>query len=136
MLRFAQLCSAFAILVAFSACHSVAMTHRRSEPVVAHHPGPPPHAPAHGHRHKHPGGVDLRFDAELGVYAVVRHTEMYFNDGWFLRIRGGVWQVSATLEGPWKPRSSARVPPGLRAKHHAKKAKKHSRRGRGAAKGK
>jgi hypothetical protein len=48
----------------------------------------------------------------------------------FVRIRSGVWQVSATLDGNWKARSANWVPPGLRSKHHAKKSKK---RGLGAA---
>jgi hypothetical protein len=48
----------------------------------------------------------------------------------FVRVRSGVWQVSATLDGNWKARSANWVPPGLRSKHHAKKSKS---RGRGAA---
>ena len=94
--------------------------------------GPPSHAPAHGYRRKHPSGAELRFDSRLDVYVVVDYTDIYFHDGWFIRIRSGVWQVSASLDGTWEPKAAEWVPPGLRSKHHAKKAKG---RGRGAAKG-
>jgi hypothetical protein len=76
--------------------------------------------------------VELRFDSRLAVYVVVDRTDVYFHDGWFIRIRSGIWEVSATLGGPWKAKTADWVPPGLRSKHHAKKAKS---RGRGAAKG-
>ena len=92
--------------------------------------GPPPWAPAHGYRHKHQTGAEIVFDSHLGVYIVAGRTNIYFHDGWFLRIRSGNWEVSASLDGQWKARSSDRVPPGLRSKHHAKKPKA---RGRGAA---
>jgi hypothetical protein len=105
---------------------------RSGESVVARQPGPPSHAPAHGYRRKHPSGAELRFDSRLDVYVVVDYTDVYFHDGWFIRIRSGVWQVSASLDGTWEPKAAEWVPPGLRSKHHVKKAKG---RGRGAAKG-
>ena len=89
--------------------------------------GPPAHAPAHGYRHKHRTGADIRFDSNLGVYVVVGETNVYFHDGWFLRIRNGSWEISASLDGKWQTRSSEWVPPGLRAKYHAKKPKKKNR---------
>jgi len=33
-------------------------------------PGPPPHAPAHGYRHKHRRGPELVYDGRLGVNTV------------------------------------------------------------------
>ncbi len=108
------------------------MAPRPSEPVVVRQAGPPPHAPAHGYRHKHQSGAEIRFDSYLDVYVVVGHTDIYFRDGWFVRMRSGIWEVSATLSGPWEPKAAEWVPPGLRSKHHVKKAKG---RGRGAAKG-
>jgi hypothetical protein len=74
--------------------------------------------------------VEIVFDSHLGVYIVAGTTDIYFHDGWFLRIRSGIWEVSASFDGQWKARSADWVPPGLRSKHHAKKPKA---RGRGAA---
>jgi hypothetical protein len=114
--------------------------------------GPPPHAPAHGYRHKHKqkhgGDVDLVFDSELGVYAVIGIPDRYYWNGHYLRIDDGQWSVSIDLGSEWKPRSEDSLPTGLRKKHAGKhekhdkkhkkehkKAKKHSGKGRGAAKG-
>jgi len=131
MVRFAALLTASVIAVTIGGCQGVGVTHRSAEPVVVRQAGPPPHAPAHGYRHKHQSGAELRFDSDLGVYVVVGHADVYFHDGWFLRDRGGIWQVSVTLAGPWEPRPAEWVPRGLRAKHRAKKPKA---RGLGAAK--
>ncbi len=130
MLRFAELLAALVIVVTVMGCQGIVLAPRASEPVVARKLGPPPHAPAHGYRHKHQSGREFRFDSHLGVYIVEGNTDTYFHDGWFVRIRSGIWRVSATLRGPWEPRSAEWVPPGLRSKHHAKKPKA---RGRGAA---
>ncbi len=131
MLRFAELLAALVIVVTVGGCQGVVLAPYPSGPVVVHQPGPPSHAPAHGYRHKHQSGAEFRFDSHLGVYIVLGHTELYFHDGWFVRIRGDGWQVSASLDGPWESKSAEWVPPGLRSKHHAKKSKV---RGRGAAK--
>lgn len=96
---------------------------RRAPAVVVHKPGPPPHAPAHGYRHKHAHhGVDLVFDSGLGVYIVVNLTDHYYHDGHFFRLHDGVWQISAHLNHGWK-HASKRLPPGL-AKKHGKKGHK------------
>ena len=130
MLRFAEHLAALVIVVTVGGCHGVVLAPHHGGPVVVHQPGPPSHAPAHGYRHKHHSGAEFRFDSHLGVYIVLGHTEVYFHDGVFVRTRSGIWQVSATLDGHWEGRSAEWVPPGLRAKHHAKKPKA---RGRGAA---
>jgi len=130
MLRFAKLLAALVTSVTVVGCQGIVVAPRAHEHVAVHRPGPPSHAPAHGYRHKHRTGVEIRFDSHLGVYIVEGRTDIYFHDGWFIRIRSGVWQVSASLDGQWKDRSSDWVPPGLRSKHHAKKPKV---RGRGAA---
>lgn len=132
MLRVVELLAAFVTVGALVGCHGVILAPRPSEPVVVARPGPPSHAPAHGYRRKHESGADLRFDQRLGVYIVVGHANVYFHDGWFLRIRSGAWQVSASPAGPWKPKNAESLPPGLRAKYHAKKP---TVRGHGAAKG-
>jgi hypothetical protein len=135
MLRFVELLTVLVITVTLGGCQGVVLAPRESKPVVVHQPGPPSHAPAHGYRRKHQSGAELRFDSHLDVYIVVGHTDVYFHDGWFIRIRSGAWQVSAALDGPWEPKAAERVPPGLRSKHHAKKEKRPKERGRGAAKG-
>ena len=136
MFRLAELLVALVIVVTLGGCQGIVFGTRPDEPVVVNRPGPPAHAPAHGHRRKHQTGVELRFDSQLNVYTVVGHTDIYFHDGWFIRIRGDTWQVSATFDGPWEIRAAEWIPPGLRSKHHAKNAKKKPKvRGRGAAKG-
>ncbi len=127
MLRFAELLAALVIVVTVAGCQGIVLVPIAGGPVAVRPSGPPSHAPAHGYRHKHRSGAEFRFDSHLGVYIVEGQTEIYFHDGWFVRIRSGIWQVSATLDGQWKARSAEWVPSGLRSKHHAKK------RGRGAA---
>ncbi len=99
--------------------------------------GPPPHAPALGHRRKqHDSGLELVFDSEVGVYVVVDLPNHYYWDGYYLRIEDGSWYASTKFKSGWKPRSSDSLPPGLRkkqAKHG--KAKVHPRKFRFPAKG-
>jgi hypothetical protein len=123
MTRLVQLLVVCGLVVAFAGCYAGVMAPGPSEPVVVRQPGPPPHAPAHGYRRKHPSGPELRYDAGLGVYVVVGQTEVYFHDGWFIRVRSGAFEISAALAGPWRPGDASSIPPGLRAKHpkHAKK---------------
>ena len=91
---------------------------------VATKKGPPPHAPAHGYRHKH-GNVILVYQSHLGVYAVDGYKKYYFHEGDFYRSRKGEWQVSIYLDGPWRKASELELPKGLNHTHHAKsKAKK------------
>lgn len=90
-------------------------------------PGPPPHAPAHGYRHKHHGGVELVFDAGLGVYVVVGHAGHYHDGDRYYRWKDGGWSVSVRLDGGWSRVAAHDVPPGLRAKHA--KGKPKPRRG-------
>jgi hypothetical protein len=130
MLRFAELFIALVIVVTVVGCQEIVLAPRANGPVVVHKSGPPSHAPAHGYRHKHQTGTEFRFDSNLGVYIVEGKTDIYFHDGWFVRIRSGTWQVSASIDGQWKAQSANWVPPGLRSKHHTKKPKE---RGRGAA---
>ena len=58
-----------------------------SGPVVLKKAGPPPHAPAHGYRHKHEHGVELVFDSQLGVYVVVGWKDHFFSAGRYYRDR-------------------------------------------------
>ncbi len=130
MLRFTGLFVALVMVVTVAGCQGIVLVPVAGEPIAVRKSGPPSHAPAHGHRHKHRSGAEFRFDSHLGVYIVEGKADIYFHDGWFVRIRSGIWEVSATLDGRWQARSAEWVPPGLRSKHHAKKPKA---RGRGAA---
>ncbi|MEE8513795.1 MAG: hypothetical protein V3S73_03615 [Gammaproteobacteria bacterium] len=95
-----------------------------------HGKGPPPHAPAHGYRHKHRDGVELVFDSGRGVYVVVEIPNQYYFDGRYYRARVNVWEVSVTIDGPWEWIAEASIPIGLQTSSSAKhKQKKH--RGRG-----
>ena len=104
---------------------------RNVPPVVDNHPGPPPHAPAHGYRMKHAhDGVELVYDADIDVYIVTGFTNCYYSAGQYFRFEAGTWEWSASVEGVWKGVSSSNdLPPGLRHKHgngHGKK-KGHSK---------
>jgi hypothetical protein len=84
---------------------------------AARAPGPPPHAPAHGYRHKH-GGRDLVFDSQLGVYAVVGLPDVWFSGGHYVRWYGGRWEIGVEMGGPWRVAQLDAVPYKLRAKRH------------------
>ena len=81
--------------------------------------GPPPHAPAHGYRHKQ-GNVVLVYQSNLGIYAVDGHKGYYFHEGDFYRSHKGKWQMSANFGGPWKKISESKLPKGLNNNQHAK----------------
>lgn len=105
--------------------------HWRSQGAPAHgvraaH-GPPPHAPAHGYRHKlnHHGGVQIAFDSGIGVYVVAGHTNLFFLDDHFYRWHNDGWQSSARLDRGWISIGTAKLP-GHLAKKHAGKRHGHS----------
>ncbi len=85
-----------------------------SEPAVAKRGPPPPHAPAHGYRHKHRDGVTLSFDTGTGVYLVVGHAAHYFYSGHYYRRSGTRWLVSPRFSGPWAAIQVGSLPRGLR----------------------
>ncbi len=82
-----------------------------------HKAGPPPHAPAHGYRHKRRSGVELVFDSSVGVYVVVGHPNHYFHSGHYFRRVGGVWHISAALDRGWTTVATKKVPKRLLKKH-------------------
>ena len=90
--------------------------------VKADHQGPPPHAPAHGYRHKHPDGVVLVYSTRIGVYVVSGYTDVYFQSDWYYRAHKGAWQQSRHIDGPWRTCDVKKVPPGLQG-HVAKENK-------------
>ena len=75
--------------------------------------GPPPHALAHGYRHKHFDGVDLEFNADRSIYIVIGYNDHYFHGNNFFRIIEGAWKKSNHISGPWLEAPSDILPPGL-----------------------
>jgi hypothetical protein len=89
--------------------------------------GPPPHAPAHGYRHKHQtpdGTVNLIFDSGIGVYVVVGWPDHYWHRDHYLRYVEGNWMTSRSIDGGWASCSSGDVPIGLVQKHARAKQKR------------
>ena len=84
--------------------------------------GPPPHAPAHGYRHKH-GSVVLVYKSELGIYTVDGHEGYYFHESAYYRSHKGKWQKSKDMKGPWKKVSDSNLPASLQSNQHAKAKK-------------
>lgn len=125
--RTSVLLATAALVALATACgpiHSVTIgkSDRRPAGVVrSEGSGPPPHAPAHGYRHKQRHGdaeVDLMFDSGLGVYVVVGIPNRYYWDGVYLRLDDGQWYASAKLDGGWAPTRTSNLPPGLQKKTH------------------
>lgn len=98
-----------------------------SKPGVGH--GPPPHAPAHGYRHKHQHGVEMVFDTGMGVYIVVGYPKHYFYNNNYYRYHDGIWKMSVHIKGPWVIITKSDLPPGLKKKGESKK-KKHPGKGK------
>ena len=98
------------------ACVSGHRHERKPAAVVARKAGPPPHAPAHGYRHKHKaqhGAVELVFDTKLGVYVVVGWPGHYYRDGAFYRQINRRWHSSHRLDTGWVMIDTKTLPPGL-----------------------
>jgi hypothetical protein len=76
--------------------------------------------------------VELRYDAELGVYLVVGVRDLYYLDAVYYRLEGDRWSVGSRAGGPWKVVERGKVPPGLRSKHRHKHKDKHRGHGRPA----
>ncbi|MFC1604136.1 hypothetical protein ACFL5F_03825 [Planctomycetota bacterium] len=115
------------ILLMTASCSRYGVYHK---PTVSKRNGPPAHAPAHGYRRKHVHSMDLVFDSSLGVYVVVGHSDHYYHDGYFFRLRGSIWEMSPKLDGHWKIASQKSLPMGLQVKVKA------NNNGRGKGKGK
>lgn len=108
---------ASALALANSACIVVDGGGGGPAPSARHRSGPPPHAPAHGYRHKH-HGRELVFDTNLGVYAVVDLRDVWFLDGSYFRISGDGWEIGVGVDGPWRVSTLSAVPVRLREKRH------------------
>lgn len=95
--------------------------------------GPPPHAPAHGYRHKHrEHGVELVYDSGLGVYVVVELSNHFYFKGHYYRHGETQWEIGVHVNGPWEVVAEESLPKGLRSKKKGKgKPKEHPGKGRG-----
>lgn len=112
-----------ATCVMFSACSTtVRHTSTRYVRTTKSH-GPPPHAPAHGYRHKH-GDAVLVYDSTLEVYLVSGRPNHYFHGHHYYRTTSDGWQIAVTFEGPWKPISTKKLPKQLVHSVQAKNNKK------------
>eukprot|EP01156_Anaeramoeba_ignava_P014906 Anaeramoba_ignava/a610878_11.p2 GENE.a610878_11~~a610878_11.p2 ORF type:complete len:139 (-),score=4.37 a610878_11:988-1404(-) len=91
--------------------------------------GPPPHAPAHGYRHKHQDGRQLVFDTSIGAYVVIGLPDTYFNSNLYLRLSDdGRWMVSLQAEDGWRPAKKGEVPQKLmNSKNKKKRSKKNKK---------
>lgn len=112
------------ICITVSACGSKVHYTRTINPkVTAKRAGPPPHAPAHGYRHKHRDGAELVYKSGIGVYVVVGHSEHYYYRDKYYRLENGSWEASLHIDGKWAPVPYKKLPPGLRKKNICKKGK-------------
>ncbi|MEN8160654.1 MAG: hypothetical protein ABFS41_11345 [Myxococcota bacterium] len=120
--------------IALAGCVHVHDHDRGRRDTQAHGGGPPPWAPAHGYRHKHHHGADLRFDAHLGVYVVIGSPHVYFHGGHYYRYADSHWERA----GHWRKKKWKRVEghavPGKLVKRYSPKGRKHGK-GKGKKKG-
>jgi len=126
---FAVTCACIVLMTASCSRYTVCHT-----PTVSKGNGPPAHAPAHGYRRKHMSGVELVFDSSVGIYVVVGHPDHYYDNGYFYRLEGGLWEMSLSLDGHWKIASEKSLPAGLRVKVKANDNGRGNNRGKGKAK--
>ena len=115
----------------FASCASSSVNHRHGEGVATKkNGGPPPHAPAHGYRHKHrTDGVELAFESVSGVYIVIGFPRHYYLDERYFRIRTGTWQVSTSIDGAWKTIGMTDVPLGVVSAVSAEGKAKNGKKG-------
>ncbi len=122
-----------ALAVAVMGCSSRTVvragSEKRTGPVVVAQDskekgGPPPHAPAHGYRHKQAeDGVVLVYDSKIAVYVVTGHNHCYFSNGVYFQFFSGTWKMSKTVSGPWRIVVERDVPSGLKVKYASHQGK-------------
>jgi hypothetical protein len=93
--------------------HAPAHGHRRRH-------APPPHAAAHGYRHHMGEGLVLVFNSNLAVYLVDGRPDYYYDHGHYFRRKAGRWQMCRSVEGPWIAASKSHVPAKLVVKYQKK----------------
>ena len=112
--------------VLLSGCSAVAVHDHGYE-----HGGPPPHAPAHGYRHKH-HSHDLEYDSGLGIYVVIGLPDHYFTDGVYYKRTKHGWYSSHDVDKGWKEYKKDNLPGKLNKKYghekgHGKHKDKHGK---------
>ncbi|MBW2448650.1 MAG: hypothetical protein JRG83_22420 [Deltaproteobacteria bacterium] len=131
MHRSFRIACALGALALLSGCFHAHVPHRGRArgghaPVVVHALGPPPHAPAHGYRHKQAHhGVELVFDSAVGVYAVAGWDDHFFYDGHYYRQLATGWQMSVRIDGGWVVAAHTRLPKRLAKRAPRTHEKKH-----------
>ncbi len=121
--KFAIGVALFAMICAVSACKSRVRYASTGTAVTGKASGPPPHAPAHGYRHKQANGVVLVYESKLGVYVVSGYNNYYYDKSYY-RSRSSGWQIAVNIDGPWKSVSTKKIPRGLQKKKGKSKHKK------------
>lgn len=97
--------------------------------------GPPPHAPAHGYRHKQKNH-QMRYDSALGVYVLLDLIDHYYFDDRYYRYRGGDWQYARELEGDrWRDADRRSIPEQLYRQYSHNAERPGRGRGNGPPKG-
>jgi hypothetical protein len=131
LLAVALICASIVLVSCRSATVRRTSSHEREHVYVQ---GPPPHAPAHGYRHKQ-HGVELVYDSGRGVYIVVELPNYFYCKGYYYRRIENQWQIGVHVDGPWEVVSEKSLPPGLRGKKKGKgKLKEPPGRGLGLEK--
>lgn len=116
-------------LVFFAGFGLVACQHeRREEPFGrgVYRYNRPPHAAAHGHRHRYAKGVVLVYDSDIRAYRVHNRGSYYYR-GRFYRVRNGRWETRGDIDRPWHATSGRELPRRLR-RSAVKKDKLRERR--------
>jgi len=80
--------------------------------------------------------MELVYDSGRGVYLVVGHSDHYYHDGYFYRLRGSLWEMSLKPNSGWKIVSGKSLPMGLQVKVKANSNSKGKGKGRGRGKAK
>jgi hypothetical protein len=111
-------CAVVAAGLALAGC-SRTVVHKDAAPDVVvveqNEPGPPAHAPAHGHRRKDGERVVLVYNSSLQVYVVENYPQRYYSAGQYFRPAAKGWEWSVDVAGPWRPvKADSDIPPGLR----------------------
>lgn len=100
-----------------------------------HRGGPPPHAPAHGYRHKHKN-YDMRYDDALGVYVLLDLLDHYYDNERFYRYRDGRWQTARELDSDrWRDADRRSVPDRLYRQYSQSEGRPGKGRGRDQGRG-
>ena len=123
LIKIAGSVALIAICCMLSACSTTVQYKDTDSVEAAKKHGPPPHAPAHGYRHKH-GDMVLVYDSALEVYLIGGRSNYYFHDKHYYRSTSSGWEITAHFEGPWKPISTKKLPKGLRQSVQVKNKKK------------